>query len=112
MASSDAAEGNGSSNGRSQTPVEDSMREKLTKELEPEELVIENESAKHAGHIGNPNNGTETHFNLRIVASRFEGLNPVQRHRRVYQILSEELAGPVHACSLDTKTPKERTNIA
>lgn len=99
--------GNGNSGSPSQTPVEDAIRQKLTKELDPEELVIVNESDKHAGHAGNPNGGAETHFKLRIISSEFEGMNPVQRHRRVFGILKEELAGPVHACGLDTKTPEE-----
>lgn len=57
--------------------------------------------------MGNPDGAPETHFKLRIISSQFEGMNLVQRHRRVFDILKEELKGPVHACSLETKTPKE-----
>jgi len=98
---------NGSSGPSSRTPVEDAIRQKLTEELNPDELTIENESDKHAGHSGNPDGGPETHFRLRVISSKFEGMNLVQRHRRVFGILKEELDGPVHACALDTKTPQE-----
>ncbi|MBP2161562.1 stress-induced morphogen [Asticcacaulis solisilvae] len=42
-----------------------------------------------------------------IVSSAFEGLSRVARQRRVNTILAEELAGPVHALSIQAKTPAE-----
>jgi len=104
--SDDGKSGNGDGP-LSETPVEDSIRKKIIEGLNPEQLLIVNESSKHAGHIGNPNNGPETHFKLEIVASKFEGANSVKRHRMVYTLLQEELAGPVHALALNTRTPME-----
>jgi BolA protein len=49
----------------------------------------------------------ETHFQVRIVAAAFEGLSRVERQRRVYSALKDELAGPVHALSLSALTPSE-----
>eukprot|EP00210_Caulerpa_lentillifera_P005789 g5535.t1 len=91
----------------SKTPIEDAIREKLTEGLNPDQLLIINESSKHAGHMGNPNNDPETHFKLEIISSEFEGANSVKRHRMVYALLQEELAGPIHALTLNTKTPAE-----
>jgi len=107
--SSDSKNGDDSDppGGSSKTPVEDSIRAKITAQLQPEELEIINESDRHAGHSGNPNNDPETHFKLRIVSSKFEGMNAIKRHRTVFGIIKEELDGPVHACSLETKTPDE-----
>ena len=42
-----------------------------------------------------------------IVSSGFEGLKPIQRHRKVYEILADELQSGVHALALVTKTPAE-----
>lgn len=87
------------------------MREKLEKELEPVELVIEDVSYQHAGHAGMKGRGTdeETHFNVKIVSKGFEGMNLVKRHRLVYGLLREELDSGLHALSIVSKTPSEST---
>lgn len=86
--------------------VEASIRDKLTRELSPEQLVIVNESHKHSGHAGSPGTG-ESHFNVMCVSQAFLGLHKVARFRKVHKILKEELDGPVHALSLELKTPDE-----
>ncbi|KAK9792233.1 hypothetical protein WJX73_001604 [Symbiochloris irregularis] len=95
----------------STTPVRDSMDEKLRAALQPSALTIHDESAQHAGHAamrhGHAGSGGETHFRIQLISSKFEGLKTMQRHRLVYQVLKEELAGPVHALSLETKSPAE-----
>jgi BolA family transcriptional regulator, general stress-responsive regulator len=86
--------------------VAETIREKLIAAFAPGELVVENESARHAGHSG-ARPGGETHFNVRIVSAAFEGVSRVERQRRVYAALAEELRGPVHALALTTLTPGE-----
>jgi stress-induced morphogen len=44
---------------------------------------------------------------VEIVSEMFEGKTLVQRHRLVYQALSEELEAGLHALALKTKTPAE-----
>jgi len=44
---------------------------------------------------------------VRIVSSRFEGLNRVARQRLVNAALAEELAGPVHALAILAQSPAE-----
>jgi BolA protein len=82
------------------------MRLKLEAALSPLSLVIEDESAKHAGHSGSREGG-ETHFRIRIVSQSFSGLNRVQRQRKVYAAVADELVERVHALSLVTLTPDE-----
>ena len=90
-------------------PVAASIRNKLA-ELGAESLEIIDDSASHAGHAGargtNSPSG-ETHFKVRIVSEEFAGMNTVKRHRTVYGLLADELAGPLHALNLETKTPTE-----
>jgi BolA protein len=82
------------------------LRAKLTASFAPDALDIEDESARHEGHAGSRPGG-ETHFNVRIVAKSFEGQSRVERQRRVYAALAEELKSRVHALSLTTLTPAE-----
>lgn len=87
--------------------VAETIREKLTFAFAPRELVIEDDSAKHAGHAG-ARPGGQTHFNVRIVSDTFEGLSRVERQRRVYGALAAELRPDgIHALSLTTLTPVE-----
>lgn len=82
------------------------IREKLTQALAPSELVIEDESARHAGHAGARPEG-ETHFRVTIVSSAFAGATRIERQRRVYALLAEELSERVHALALRAQTPEE-----
>jgi len=82
------------------------LQSKLEAALLPTSLIVEDESHKHAGHAG-AREGGETHFRIRIVSQSFAGLSRVERQRRVYAAVSEELAERVHALSLVTLTPDE-----
>ncbi|MBI1181334.1 MAG: BolA/IbaG family iron-sulfur metabolism protein [Alphaproteobacteria bacterium] len=86
--------------------VADRIREKLSEALAPTELQVIDESSRHAGHAGARPEG-ETHFHVVVASDKFNGMMRVARQRLVYGILSEELAGPVHALSLETKTPAD-----
>jgi len=79
---------------------------KLRTRFAPLRLSIEDDSAKHRGHAGYREGG-ETHFNVEIVSSEFEGKSRVARQRMVYEALSAELAGGIHALALKTLTPAE-----
>ncbi len=81
-----------------------SIQEKLTAAFAPVSLTVVDESHLHAGHVGARPEG-ETHFRVEIVAGAFEGTSRVERQRMVYDILAEELRGPVHALSLSASPP-------
>lgn len=87
------------------------IREKLAAALAPLELSVEDESARHAGHSG-ARPGGETHFNVRIVSAAFDGMNRVERQRRVHAVLADELSGRVHALALTTLSPAEASRVA
>ena len=87
--------------------VAETIRAKLHAAFAPAELIVEDESAKHAGHSG-ARPGGQTHFNVRIVSEIFSGLPRVERQRRVYAALAQEMKpNGVHALSLTTLTPAE-----
>jgi BolA protein len=88
-------------------PMAETIRAKLTAAFAPSELVVEDDSAKHAGHSG-ARPGGETHFSVRLVSDSFVGLGRVERQRRVYAALAEELKPDgIHALALTTLTPAE-----
>ncbi|AJE47898.1 BolA family protein [Celeribacter indicus] len=80
--------------------ITDQMRERLEAAFAPRELVVEDDSASHAGHAGNPGGTGETHFNVKIRSQVFEGRSRLERHRMVHKALGD-LTGRVHALALD-----------
>jgi stress-induced morphogen len=52
--------------------------------------------------------GTADHWKATVISTAFAGKSLVERHRMVMAALAEELKGPIHALTLDVKTPDER----
>ena len=82
------------------------IEKKLTQAFAPVRLSVEDESHRHEGHAG-ARPGGETHFRVEVVSAAFQGLSRVDRQRRIYGVLDEELKGPVHALALRALTPEE-----
>lgn len=51
--------------------------------------------------------GTEDHWQATVISAAFSGRSLIERHRLVMAALAEEMRGPIHALTLDTKTPGE-----
>lgn len=77
---------------------------KLREALQPAHLDVINESGMH-----NVPRGSETHFKVLVVSDAFEGLGLVDRHRRVHDLLRDELRDGVHALSIRALTPAQWT---
>ena len=75
---------------------------KLGEGLLPVHLEVINES-----HMHSVAPGSETHFKVLVVSEAFEGLGLVDRHRRVNELLRDELGGGVHALSIRAMTPSQ-----
>jgi BolA protein len=86
--------------------VTDVIREKLSAAFSPAELDVVDDSARHQGHMGHRHGG-ESHFSVRIVSSAFAGVTRVERQRRVYAALADEMKTQIHALALVTLAPGE-----
>ena len=84
--------------------VAESIENKLKGAFAPLVLNVIDESHLHAGHVGARPSG-ETHFRVEIVSAAFDGCSRVDRQRLVYDVLRDELAGPVHALSVAATPP-------
>ena len=78
------------------------IEEKIGVALSPSHLEVLDES-----HMHNVPPGAESHFKVVVVSGEFEGKPLVRRHQAVNAILADELAGTVHALSMDTLTAPE-----
>ena len=73
--------------------------------LAPENVVLEDESAQHAGHTGAASGGG--HFRLTLVSPQFRTLSTLARHRLVYAAMGELMQREIHALSITALTPEE-----
>ena len=82
--------------------IQQQITDKLMAEFNPVHLEVVNESHMHSVP---PN--SETHFKVVLVTANFDGKRKVQCHQMVYGLLTEEMAGEVHALALHTYTPEQ-----
>lgn len=78
------------------------IEDKLRAAFDPDELIVTDESALHAGHAGAPEGG-QSHFHVEISALKLSSLSRVDRQRAINRVLAEELAGPVHALRMTVR---------
>ena len=89
------------------TAIYQQIVDTLSEQLSPAWLDVENESHRH-----NVPAGSESHFKVTIVSDLFIGMRAVNRHQTICRILSEFLAGPVHALALHTYTADEWAEVS
>ncbi|KAK2073881.1 hypothetical protein P8C59_008125 [Phyllachora maydis] len=94
----------------SPTPVQDTIRAKITEALRPTTLEIHNDSHLHAHHKAMEGvTSRETHFRVVITSDAFKSKMQPARHRMVYSLLKDDMSkeGGIHALQLRTQTPAE-----
>jgi BolA protein len=79
--------------------LEQQIRAALETAFTPTELVVENESHRHAGHAGDDGSG-ESHWRVTIAAPAFATMSRVDRHRAIHTALGPEIMGRLHALAL------------
>jgi len=82
----------------------------------PLALSVEDDSARHAGHVGvagrdeaggHAGFGGQTHYTVAMSAAMFSGMNRVARSRAVHDALAAEFADGLHALALRLRAPEE-----
>jgi stress-induced morphogen len=92
----------------------DRLRAALTQAFAPTELVVQDDSAHHAGHAGAPAGG-QSHYSVLLVSAAFQGVSRVARSRAVHSALAAEFGpaeqGGMHALALTLRTPDEHAAL-
>lgn len=87
------------------TSTADLIKNRLN-DLEPISIDVFDDSAAHEGHTGVKETGGG-HFELAICSKAFTSKNTVQRHRMIYERLSDLMPGTIHALSIHAIAPEE-----
>lgn len=78
----------------------------LEAEFSPSRLAVINDSASHAGHMGDDGTG-ESHFTVEIESASFAGVSRLQRQRLVNAALGDIPGQRVHALAIKARAPGE-----
>lgn len=87
-------------------PRVERIRTMLEAAFAPAQVAVEDDSARHAGHVGA--RGGAGHFRVRIESHAFSGRARLERHRMVYEALAEMLPGEIHALNIDARSPDDQ----
>ena len=72
----------------------------------PTALAVINDSASHAGHMGDDGSG-ESHFTVVIESAAFAGKGRLERQRMVNAALGDIPGQRVHALAIRARAPGE-----
>jgi BolA family transcriptional regulator, general stress-responsive regulator len=80
----------------------EAVAQHLRSALHTSQVQVLDESASHAGHMGNPD-GTSvgTHLRVRIASPLFTGKTRVAQHRLVYDACQAFMAQGLHALAIE-----------
>lgn len=87
-------------------PIAQEMRQLLEAAFTPTYLDVVNDSASHAGHMGDDGTG-ESHFTIDIESAAFAGVSRLQRQRLVNAALGDIPGQRVHALAIKARAPGE-----
>ncbi|WP_086619468.1 BolA family protein [Erythrobacter tepidarius] len=85
-------------------PLAEEMHALLTAAFAPTRLVIVNDSARHAGHMGDDGSG-ESHFTIEIESPAFAPMTRLARQRAVIAALGDIVGQRVHAVAIKASVP-------
>ena len=79
------------------------MRSILEAAFAPVKLDIQDDGHLHVGHAGA--RGGKGHYSVMIVSAAFQNKRPLDRHRMVFEALSDMMLTDIHALKLSAQTP-------
>ena len=83
------------------TTRQQNIERKLQAAFSPLHLEVIDES-----HMHSVPEGAQSHFKVVVVSDAFDGEKLIARHRRINEILNEELAEGMHALAMHTSPCK------
>ncbi len=86
-------------------PTHDALLERFRQAFPEATIQLEDESHLHVGHAGAE--GGAGHFRVRVIDTKFNGLQHIARHRLVYDAVSDWMPDRVHALNIIAMTLEE-----
>jgi len=75
------------------------IKEKITKHIPDSKVEVKDKT------------GTGDHFSVLVISNKFEGINLVNRHKMIYESLSQYITKEIHALQIKTYTEEESSDV-
>jgi BolA protein len=73
--------------------------DKIKQNIACEKVQVNNKSHLHQHHAQSPKNNN-SHFELIISSAELKKLKPVDAHKKIYEILDEEMKNIIHSLEI------------
>ena len=77
----------------------DQIKEKINKKINPENIILINNSNLHTKHKSfDPN---KFHLKIIIKSEKLKKMNKIAAHKEIYSILKDEISNKIHALEIE-----------
>ena len=77
----------------------DKIKEKINNKLNPENIVLIDNSSLHSKHKFYDSN--KFHLKIIIKSSKLKSMNKIEAHKKIFSILKEEMKNKIHALEIE-----------
>ena len=74
------------------------IKKKISTNIICENLKVEDKTFLHKNHMGNDKN--KFHIKLSIESKELKKMSKIERNRKIYKILSEEISKTIHSLQI------------
>ena len=77
------------------------IKEKINKELNPENIILIDNSNLHSKHKSF--DSSKFHLKIIIESKELKKINKIDAHKKIFSILKEEMKDKIHALEIEIK---------
>ena len=74
------------------------VKKKLQNNIDIENIVIEDKSFLHKGHINNQKG--KFHLKIRLRSNELKNLNRIEGNKKIYKVLDKEIKNYIHSIQI------------
>tara|TARA_B100000131_G_C17614824_1_gene409208 strand:+ start:35 stop:289 length:255 start_codon:yes stop_codon:yes gene_type:complete len=77
----------------------DEIKKKITKEINPDNIILIDNSHLHKKHKSFDIN--KFHFKIIIESKKLKKMNKIEAHKKIFSILKDEMKNKIHALEIE-----------
>jgi len=81
--------------------IYDEIKKKITKEINPQNIILIDNSNLHKKHKSFDIN--KFHFKIIIESKKLKKMGKIEAHKKIFSILKEEMKNKIHALEIEIK---------
>jgi len=77
----------------------DKVKEKVSRKINPENIILIDNSHLHTKHKSFDSN--KLHLKIIIKSKKLKNMNKIKAHKEIYSILKDEMSNKIHALEIE-----------